>query len=54
MKYYKKLKKIIDIENIDNTKMSIDIDEVLPNYVTLKDKVILTICVIKEYGRNYP
>ena len=49
-----KLKKIIDIEQIDNTKILIDIDDELPDDITFKNVVILMTCVIKDDCKYHP
>ena len=49
-----KIKKTIDIEKFDDTKILIDMDDKLPNNITLKNVVILTTCVIKDDGKCYP
>ena len=49
-----KIKKIIDIEKFDNTKILIDTDDKLPNYITFKNVKTLITCVIKDDGKLYP
>ena len=43
----------IDIEKLDDTKILIDADDELPDYITLKDAVILMTCVIKDGDKFY-
>ena len=43
----------IGIEKLDDTKILIDIDDELPDYITLKDAVILMTCVIKDGDKFY-
>ena len=43
----------IGIEKRDDTKILIDIDDELPDYITLKDAVILMACVIKDGDKFY-
>ena len=39
------------IEEFDNNKILIDIDDKLPNDITLKDAVTLITCTIKDEGK---
>ena len=43
----------IGIEKLDDTKILIDIDDELPDYITLKDAVILMTYVIKDGDKFY-
>ena len=49
-----KYKETIDIEKFDDTKILIDTDDKLPNYIALKNAVILITCVIKDDSEFYP
>ena len=49
-----KIKEIIGLEQFDNTKILIDIDDKLPDGITFKKVVILVTCVIKDDGKFYP
>ena len=49
-----KIKKIIGIENFDDTKILIDTNDKLPNNITIKNVVALMTCVIKDDGKFYP
>ena len=48
------IKEIIDIEKFYKTNTLIDIDDKLPNYVTLKNIAIVITCVIKDDNKFYP
>ena len=48
------MEKIVGIEKFDDTKILIDIDNKLPDDITLKNVVVLMTCVIKEGNRFYP
>ena len=48
------MEKIIGIEKFDDTKILIDIDDKLPDDITLKNVVVLMTCVIKEGNKFYP
>ena len=43
-----KLKEIIEIKKLDDTKILIDTDDKLPDDVTIKNLVILMKCVTKD------
>ena len=47
-------KDITGIEKFDNTKILIEVDDKLPNNITLKNVVTLITCVIKDDGKFYP
>ena len=47
IKYQTELKKIIDIEKFDDTKILIDTNDKFPNDITSKNAVILMTCFIK-------
>ena len=55
--YYKKnqteLKKIISIEKFDDSKILIDADDILPDYITLKIVIPLMASVIKDDDKFY-
>ena len=46
--------KRIGIEKLDSTKISIDTDDKLPDDITLKNAMILMICIIKDSDKLYP
>ena len=48
-----KIKKIIGIENFNDTKILIDKDDKLPLHITFKSNVILIACVIKDDDKFY-
>ena len=48
-----RIKKIIDIEEFDNTKVLINKDGILPDNITLKNAVVLVTSVIKDDGKFY-
>ena len=50
------IKKIIDIEEFDNTNIFLDTDDILSEIITLKNPVILILItsVIKDDGKSYP
>ena len=48
-----KYKETIDIEKFDDTKILIDTDDKSPNYIALKNAVILITCVIKDDSEFY-
>ena len=48
-----RIKEIISIEKFDNTKILADIDDKLPDNITLANVVILMKCVIKDDGKLY-
>ena len=49
-----KIKEGIGIEKFDNTKILIDTDNKLPDDITMKNIVIIIICIIKDDGKFYP
>ena len=49
-----KIKKIIAIDEFDNTNIIIDTDDKLPKNIILKDVFILITCVLKSDGKYYP
>ena len=49
-----KVKEIIGIAQFDYTKILIDMDNKLPDDITLKNVVILMTCVIQDGGKLYP
>ena len=51
---FDKIKETIGIVKFDDTKILIDWDEKLLNYVNLKNVVILITCIIKDDAKSYP
>ena len=49
-----KIKEIGDIGKSDDTKILIDADNKLPDNITLKNVLMIIICVIKEDDQFYP
>ena len=49
-----KIKETKSIEKSGDTKILIDRDNKLPDYITLKNVVILITCVIKDNAKFYP
>ena len=49
-KVLNRIKEIIGTEKFDDTKISVDTDDKLPDNITVTNVVILTTCVIKEDG----
>ena len=49
-----KIKKIMGIEHFDNTEISADTDDKLPDNITLKNVVILMTWGIKGNNKFYP
>ena len=49
-----RIKKIIGIEEFDNTQILIDANDILPDDVTFKNAVVLMTSVIKGDGKFYP
>ena len=47
-----KIKEIIDIKKLDDTKILLKTDDKLPDYITLINFVTLIMCVIKD-GNNF-
>ena len=48
------IKEMIGFEKFNDTKILINKGEKLPDYITLKNVVILIVCVIKDDGKFYP
>ena len=48
-----KFKETISIVKFDDTKILIDTDDKLPDYVTLKNVILIT-CIMKDNGKFYP
>ena len=53
-KVFDKIKVTIGIVKLDDTKIVIDTDDKLSNYITSKNVVILITCVIKDDAKFYP
>ena len=53
-KVFDKIKETIGIVKLDDTKIVIDTDDKLSNYITLKNGVTLIACVIKDDAKFYP
>ena len=49
-----KIKEVVGIEKFDYTKILIDIDNKLPDGITIKNVVILMTCVGKDDDKFYP
>ena len=49
-----KIKETIGIVKFDGTRILIDTDDKLPDYITFKNVVILITCVIKSITKIYP
>ena len=49
-----RIKEIIGIEEFDNTKTLVNIDDKLPDDITFKYAALLVACVIKDDGKFYP
>ena len=49
-----KIKEIIGTKKFDDTKILIDTDDKLPDYITFKNVVILMTCVVKNDDNFYP
>ena len=49
-----KIKETIGIVKLVDTNILFDMDEKLPDYITLKNVVILITCIIKDDGTFYP
>ena len=49
-----KIKEIISIEKFGDTKILVVADDTFPDNSTLKNVVILIICVIKDGDKFYP
>ena len=47
-----KIKEIIDIKKLDDTKILLKTDDKLPDYITLINFMTLIMCVIKD-GNNF-
>ena len=48
-----KIKEIIGIEKFDDTKILIDSDDKMSDYITFKNVVILMTCVMKDGNKFY-
>ena len=48
-----KIQEIIGIAKFDNTKILTDTDNELPDDITIKNVVIIIICIIKDDGKFY-
>ena len=53
-KILEKIKEIIGVEKLNNTKILIDRDDRLTDNITLENFVILMTCFIKDNDRFYP
>ena len=53
-KVLENIKETKDTVKIDDTKILIDTDDKLANYITLKKVAILIKCVIKDDAKFYP
>ena len=49
-----KIKETIGIVKFDDTKLLIHTDDKLPDYITLKNVVILITCVSEDDAKRYP
>ena len=49
-----KTKKIVGIEEVNNTKTLIDVDDLSTNDIALKEVVMLIIWTIKDDYKHYP
>ena len=49
-----KIKETIGIAKFDDAKILLDTDDKLPDYITLKNVVILITYIIKDDGKFYP
>ena len=49
-----KIKERIGIVKLVDTNILFDMDDKLPDYITLKNVVILITCIIKDDGTFYP
>ena len=49
-----KIKETIGIVKLVDTNILFDMDDKLPDYITLKNVVILITCIIKDDGTFYP
>ena len=49
-----KTKKIVGIEEVNNTKTLIDVDDLSTNDIALKEVVMLIIWIIKDDYKHYP
>ena len=49
-----KIKEAIGIVNFDNAKILIDTNDKLPDYITLRNVVILMTCIIEDDDKFYP
>ena len=48
-----KIQEIIGIAKFDNTKILTETDNELPDDITIKNVVIIIICIIKDDGKFY-
>ena len=48
-----KIKEIMGIEKFDDTKILIDSDDKMSDYITFKNVVILMTCVMKDGNKFY-
>ena len=53
-KVFDKIKEIIEIIKFDDTKILFDTDDKSPDYIILKNVVILITCAIKDDAKFYP
>ena len=53
-KVLNKLKKTIGIVELDDTKILIDADNKWPDYITLRNVIILMTCITEDDGKLYP
>ena len=49
-----KIKEIIDIKKLDDTKILLKTDDKLPDYITLINFMTLIMCVIKDGSNFHP
>ena len=49
-----KIKETKDIVKFDDTKISIVMDDKIPDYITFKNVVVLITCVTKDDAKFYP
>ena len=49
-----KIKETKDILKFDDTKISIVMDDKIPDYITFKNVVVLITCVTKDDAKFYP
>ena len=53
-KVLNKIKETTDIVKFDDTKILVDTDDKLTDYIALKNVLILITCIIKDDGQFYP